>query len=194
MKPYSEADFEKNISKVYFSVFANEDPYENPLQPGMHYRLLLYTFSYGLNDYEPWLNPVVKTMKDLNEDGFYVTVLGPLNSIEEARHWYVPIEEAGTFMNTTYPRENAIYSINGHWGIIGSDEEHGVAGGNAIFYNNLLSAVSDWDERLDMFLRAWKRFYLEKRGNLDISWLPPLLTHIYGPVKTQSLLRKMDLD
>lgn len=193
---------QQNVAKIYHSLFAHDDAYRDPFQARIKHKLLLFYYSYGLHQEEPWLDPVdlamqeqpwlkpvVRTMQELGEKGFYLSVF----TLEGSDHWYVPVEEAGTFYESTFPRENVIYSLTGQWGIIGSDEQHGIAGGNAFFYQAFLAATSDWDERLEMFLTYWKNLYL-RDNEVKIDWLPTLLTHIYGPVKMQSLLRKMDLD
>lgn len=180
---------QQNVAKIYHSLFAHDDAYRDPFQARIKHKLLLFYYSYGLHQKEPWLEPVVRTMQELGEKGFYLSVF----TLEGSDHWYVPVEEAGTFYESTFPRENVIYSLTGQWGIIGSDEQHGIAGGNAFFYQAFLAATSDWDERLEMFLTYWKNLYL-RDNEVKIDWLPILLTHIYGPVKMQSLLRNMDLD
>lgn len=91
--------------------------------------MLLYPFRWYLSD--PWLTPVVKTMRVLGEGGFFVSALS--RSLEEENsqsyHWYIPLSEAGEYGSVVYSQENAIYSLNGTWGIICSDEDHAIIGG-----------------------------------------------------------------
>jgi hypothetical protein len=52
--------------------------------------------------------------------------------------------------------------------------------------------VSDMEDRLNWFLDAWNHYH--EKNNVDIHWLIPLLTHVYGAEKAKDLLRYAKLD
>ena len=191
MEPITDIAFQKSIKAIYQSVFVNEDPYRAPFQPTMQPRLLLYWFRYGLLENEAWLVPVTEAIRALGEDGFYLTELGQPGP--EPHHWYVPIDEAGLYIKTIYPRENAIYSTRGHWGIICSEEDHAIVAGPQGFIDIIYRSVPDWDYRLNLFLENWKGYY-EQNNRIKIDWLPTLLSHVYGTEKAKKMLQDSQLE
>jgi hypothetical protein len=128
MESLTQNEFEQKVKKTYKAIFNNEDPYGEPFRSNMNPRLLLYGYRYGLQ--EPWLSPITEAIGSLGEEGFYLSLLrrtgkGPW-------HWYVPLREAAIYVSEIFPIENAIYSVNGKWGIICSEEDHAVVGGEDI--------------------------------------------------------------
>jgi hypothetical protein len=177
MNAISEVDFQKNINKIYQSVFASEDPYGSPFQPSIKPRQLLYWFRYGLLDTEPWLIPVTNAIKAIGEKGFYLTILERGGA--EPYHWYVPLDEAHLYIDKIYPLCNAIYSVKGLWGIICSEQDHAVVGGSEFFVDIIQKSISDWDYRITLFLNTWKEYH-EQNKDINIDWLPNFFMHIYG--------------
>jgi hypothetical protein len=191
MEPITDMEFEKNTRAIYESVFASEDPYRKPFQPTIQPRLLLYWFRYGLLEREAWLIPVTKAIRALGEDGFYLTLLGQPGP--EPHHWYVPIDEASLYIKTVFPCENAIYSVNGRWGIMCSEEDHAIAAGPQEFIDIIYNSVPDWDYRLNLFLENWKGYH-KQNNRIKIDWLPTLLSHVYGVETTQKMLQDSQLE
>lgn len=189
MKSITEFEFQRSIKALYESIFANEDPYRAPLQPDIQPRLLLYQFRYGLLEREPWLNPITKAVRALGEDGFYLTLLGRPG--KEPWHWYVPLEEAGLYVKKVFPRENAMYSTNGRWGIICSEEDHAIVGGPQLLIDTIREFTPDLDYRVSLFINIWTQYHKDNKA--DIDWLPTLLAHIYGPERANKLILDANL-
>ena len=167
MDAITETEFQKNIAPIFRSVFANENPYGEPFQPQIRPRLLLYEFQYGLS--APWLEPIVKSIRDLGEEGFFVSVLSRSRPTDNRiSHWYVPLQEADRYIHDVFPLENAIYSVSGHWGLICSTEDHAVLGGSASMIENIRAVVGDLDDRTQYFLETWKRYH--KQTGVDLGW------------------------
>jgi hypothetical protein len=191
MRPLTDEEF-SNISKETFNkVFTGRDAYSSPFTDRMQIRLLLYYFSPTLH--EPWINPLVKTMKTLGEKGFYLSLQGHAhNKIGPLTYnWYVPIDELDECGKKIYPLENRIYSVNGLWGIISSDEGHAVVGGPSILINNILESVNDLDLRVRDFLALWKSYH--ELNQVDINWIFDVFVHVYGASKTIQILEETNM-
>ncbi len=191
MEPIDDITFSEEIKPIFDLVFASEDPYGAPFRENIQPRLLLYWYTYGLYGEEPWLKPVTDAIKEMHEEGFYLTLLGRPG--KSYHHWYVPLEEAALYVDQIFPLENAIYSTTGKWGVICSDEDHAVAGGPEEFISIIRSSISDWEDRLHKFLELWKGFH-DQNQKLNIHWLPVLLTHIYGLETAKNLLLASHLE
>lgn len=174
----SNDEFNKNIAHIYWSIFASEDPFGAPFQQRINKRLLLYKIRYGLTESDPWLIPMIKSIKTLGEKGFYVSLLGVAEEGEPA-HWYVPLDEAHLYIDVVFPVQNAIYSVNGTWGVICSDEDHAVLGGPEVMSRIIQESVTDWEPRIRLFLQDWKRYH-QQNDKIILDWIPRLFTHVYG--------------
>jgi hypothetical protein len=81
--------------------------------------------------------------------------------------------------------ENAIFSTNGSWGIVFSQEDHAVLGGSKLFVSNFASRFPQ--ERIGAeFVRTWRQRAVEWKT--DIEWLPGLLENVYGATEANRLL------
>jgi hypothetical protein len=191
METFTELEYREKLEPIYRVVFANNDPYDAPFQPIIQPRLLLFEFQWSLS--EPWLTPVVLAAKDLGEEGFYVSALGRPEPEKQTQpyHWYVPLKEADSYGSVVISQENAIYSINGWWGIICSDEDHALVGGPEVLIGNIRKAVPDLEQRVYEFLDMWKHYH--ERNNVKLNWMPLMLTHIFGPEKAEDLLGNAQL-
>lgn len=191
MKQFTEKEFKTIAEKAFLKVFAGIDPYDEPFRPNVTPRLLLYPFRWYLSD--PWLTPLVETMEILGEEGFFVSALSrPLeDENSQPYHWYIPLSEAGGYGSVVYSQENAIYSKNGTWGIICSDEDHAIIGGPELLIVNMQKAVTDMDFRIQHFIETWKSYY--QTNDIAIQWLFPMLSHIYGVNAAQNILLKYGL-
>jgi len=180
MVEVKDHDLKKKMFDVFQSIFASQDPYGEPFQLSIEKRLLLYPFRYGLHESQPWLALVMSAIKSLGEDGFYVSVLNTFSDLpeEETTHWYVPLSEAHLYIDLVFPVQNAIYSVNGTWGIICSDEDHAILGGPNAVVASVQRSIPDLEFRVISFLQMWKGYY-EQNTNVNINWIPKLFSHIY---------------
>lgn len=196
MRPLTIEEFQLEAESAYKTVFAGNNPYDEPFQPNIKHRMLIYPFRLALNYQfnDPWLDPVVNAIKMMGEDGFYLTAFGKPKPEDqkEPYDWYIPIKDAGNYKDLLYDRENAIYSVNGRWGIICSDEDHALVGGPRELIDSIIQMVPDMDFRVNEFLEVWKYYY--KRNHANIKWLPKMLFHIYEHEYAKKLLMDANLE
>jgi hypothetical protein len=192
MNALTEREFEVQAKKYFWTVFAGIDPYDEPFQPYVFPRLLLFPYRWQLDI--PWINPLKKTMRFLGEEGFFVSALHrpPADEQPQPYHWYVPITEMDRYGSLVVSQVNAVYSINGTWGVICSDEDHAIIGGPELLIANIQEAVTDFDVRIKQFIDMWK-YYHQKNG-VSIQWLFSMLSHIYGADVAKNILSQNDLN
>lgn len=191
----TENDYIKRAKANFDKVFTGDDAYGEPFHKEIKERQLLFPYRYQLKweEYGPWVDPIIKTLRDFGEKGFFVSAINRPKVADQKSpyHFYVPIDEILLYGRKIYDQENAVYSENGLWGIICSDEDHALIGGPRRLIDNLLSFVPNINDRLDDFINYWK--YYEEKNQVDISWLPKVLGHIYGREKMVDILLKEGL-
>jgi hypothetical protein len=182
----------EKVEPTFKAIFTNINPFDAPFRETIQPRLLLYWFYWFLDD--PWLTPVVKTLQELGEEGFYVSALHrpKPEKQDQPYHWYVSLDEVRSYGHLVVSQENAIYSVNSRWGIICSDADHALVGGPDLLINNIHNSVPDLDYRVNEFLNAWKGYH--RRNKVDISWIPSMLSHVYGSEKAYDLLRQAQIE
>jgi hypothetical protein len=118
------------------------------------------------------------------------------NVFEQALHWEVTItpdlyNELSTDPKWVPVMENCIYSKNGNWGVLFSHESHALIGGSEKFIELLQKGIPSIDDQIEEFLNEWK--YNRDHYESSIEWVPRLLTHLYGPEKAATYLKKVNL-
>jgi hypothetical protein len=187
----SEVEFQTEAEVVLRRVFVNDDPYDQPFATGMHVRKILYEFWYELE--LPLLEAVMTAASDQGDRGFYVSVLERPAAKAQNRpyHWYVPFSDIAAYHLLVGPLQNAIYSPNGRWGIMASDEHHALPGGTVAFVKMIQKFIPNLENQVYEFLETWCANRANYGSKLD--WLPGLLRHIYGSETAERLLREADL-
>lgn len=186
MKSLSDKDFKTEAKGALYSIFDNFNPYREPVREDVPNRLLLYSYRWGLE--EPWTAPFLRAMEALGEDGFFVSVI-PVPLVDKPElgpHWYVPLDEINSYVSTIVARHNVIYSLKGKWGIICGDDDHAILAGSSILIEEIEKSISDLDSRLESYIE-----YLQYDFNthpFDASWLPVLISHVYGHENMVSVL------
>ena len=91
-----------------------------------------------------------------------------------------------------------IFSERGNWAIIKNNEGYGLLGGSLEFIESVRKLDPELDRQVYDFLQNWrerKESILNSGGTIYIpieSWLPQLLTYIYGEEKATKLYRRRD--
>jgi hypothetical protein len=145
-----------------------------------------YTLSRELTD------AVFYAAKNVGDKGIFVSILTSENYSDDTDpiHWYLDLSEKEQYLHLIWgPLENVILSENGTWGVFLSFEGIGVIGGTKEFMSHLRSKAPDIDNPLIRFLTYWKDY--EQEQNILTTWIPPLLTHIYGEEKCKELLKEI---
>jgi len=187
----------KNQLKVaqtaFHRVFRSSDPFNEPFQPVVENRLILYPVEYQLDR-----NHFVALELAANVTGeseAYLSLIegATWGATKERDHWQIqlgsyPYEEL-RHNNGWFPlMENAIYSTTGLWGIVISHEWHAVLGGSKRFIEAYKANLPGAENEVFDFLTLWKDNKERLGSNTD--WLPKLLAHVYGQDEAHNLLVK----
>jgi len=195
MKQLTERYFQEKLSKVFARVFESNDPFNNPFNPGIHHRAILYPVAYQLEMTE--LQAIAIAAQAVGDDGFYFSVMERSDELEHVYpwHWYISLNSLEDYYTLSHPfvLENALYSPEGKWGIMISHEQHAVIGGSNLFLDTLIYHFpGSPEEHLEAFLDTWKANHLRVGTNID--WISNLLTHIYGVREAKRLLSQFGLE
>lgn len=191
MYPITASEYSSKVEPIFNSIFANENPFGEPFKPEISCRLLLFGFRYGLNNF--WLKAFVNAIDKVNEGGFYLSILSNQRPDFQVKpsHWYVSLNTADKYIDNVYTFENAIYSASGTWGLICSDEDHAIVGGTQQFIDEIRKHIQDVDSQVNLFLQTWKHY--NEINKIDVSWVLPQLTHVFGFEKAKRLIEEENL-
>lgn len=191
-----EEEFQAEAAPALHRVFAREDPWHEPFADGVEVRRLLYPIYSGLRDLDyPLRDALVSVANGLGEDRFYLSIIErpPPESKWSWRqdwHWYVPLSEIADYasLNYAFAVDHVLYSPGGRWGLMKSHEDHALLGGEAVFFEAMREAIPGFDNigQVQHFLSDW-RYYKTEYG-ADVSWIPDLLSHVYGAELAEKML------
>lgn len=185
----TEREFEQDAQAAFRAVFANADPFDQPLNVQVEGRALLFPVRYELS--AQMMGALASAAVDLGDDGFFLSVLERPAEAQQDRpyHWFIPFDTLDHYWSLTYPfvLQSALFSPTGRWGLLISNEGHAVVGGPSRFVAELVGAMADsLDAQADAFLREWRDNRI--RHAADVSWVPWLLTNIYGERRAAALI------
>jgi hypothetical protein len=131
----TDEEFRQTAYPALLRLFVCDDPYDAPFAPDVSVRWILFRYNYRLTSSEvtwPLRETIMRYAQRHAEVGFYYSILGRPTAeggISVYRTWFVPFTELDVYHRLVEPLENIIYSPGGRWGILCSDESHGLLGG-----------------------------------------------------------------
>lgn len=182
----------KRARDAYFRVFQNRSPYHEPFHRDTPARAIIYPVDTYPDDdlYFAIANAAAalgedeayfSTIMDVTEDSYFAVDYWKLD-LED-----YPFNEKGMKENGWIPiLESTIYSPSGTWGAILTNKQLGLIGGSNPFLDALRQWVNDLDLQVDRFV-AYSWYGKDGPGGSS-SWLPGLLTHVFGQERAASLL------
>jgi hypothetical protein len=193
MRILSEEEFQAEAASPLHEIFACEDPFGQPFAVGVRERRLLYPIGLTLTNLVfPLLEAIIAAAQEVGDRGFYLSVIerpAPQNQ-DVPYHWYFHFSELNEYdsLNYAFVLEHVLYSPDGRWGIMLSHEQHALLGGSSAFVDSMCKIIPGFDDLKQVltFLSDWK-YYATGRG-ADVSWIPGLLTQVYGAQTAQQLL------
>jgi hypothetical protein len=186
---------------VLQGIFRNTDTFDEPFQPWILNRALLFSIPFELD--RPSLHAIAQAAKDFGDDGIYFASTEYFTpAIPNCpQYWYIPLENIEEYYSLGkdcrfLSAEYALYSPKKTWGLLFSHEFHILAGGSPVFMEKLIELLAasggdlarSLDEQAVDFLDTWKIYRTHSRA--DFSWVPRLLTHVYGSDKAEVILRR----
>lgn len=155
--------------------------YTDPFGTSVRSRLLLYPIAYTILNPEQYAALGAASGASCRRayfaafggeergwGGTYAHRLVDLSSYDE----YVGANPAGTL-------EHFLYGIGGDWGLVTSDGEYALLGGNEAFVASFADALGyDQDLALKTFIYDWRE---AEQAGASVGWVPILLDHVLGP-------------
>ena len=107
-------------------LFHSTDPFNQPFRDEVKDRLILVTDNYRF--YEDQFKAVAYGARQLGEEECAVSVVErkEVGDTVKTEHWIVGLAEYNAYRKIPVIMVNAVYSLQGQWGVLFSTEFHGV--------------------------------------------------------------------
>ena len=164
-------------------IFASDDPYEEPFLAEAGSRGLLFPMGYAHAGRE--LEALRAAAASLGDPTCYLQLY--VFGEDEWPYWELDLTEADPYAGIPLIRENSLFSREGAWGMLVSDENHALVAGHLTFVETLVSGLDppDLDAHALRFLAHWAE--LRASTGQASEWLPVLLAHLYGDERAREL-------
>jgi len=179
---------------AFRKVFKASDNKAVPLLLNMEHRTLLLPTA-GSILHEPHSRIVCNAASAIGDHLVYYSELDGLdfNNFASSSHWKYRCDTQKNYysaMDIICPVgvENLNYSIKGTWGVIVSDFDFVLVGGSTAFNEKVIEQYPDYESVVKDYIAYWLEE--ERQNGIDMSWLPLLLTHVFGRTKAIDLLNE----
>ena len=164
-------------------IFASDDPYEEPFLAEVGSRALLFPMSFAHEGRE--LEALRAAAGSFGETTCYLQLY--VFAEDEWPYWEIDLSEAEPYDGIPFIQENSLFSQEGHWGLLVSDENHALAAGAETFVETLVSGLDppDLDGQALRFVGHYAELQASTGRRYD--WLPVLLAHLYGEERAAEL-------
>lgn len=195
IRSLSEYEFEKEAKNALMDICGTDhpNPYITPFISRVQWRKILCPYDHVPEDNLLFL---IRTIaREKGESGFFLTVYDRPPEVERRfpYHWYIPFDKINTYKKTIgicKDLPTVVFSPNATWGIIADIEGMGVIGATKEWGYLLESKFPDLRNNVQEFIKLfkWFRDLADHEGNVDFSWVPRLLEHVYGDTIAKEFL------
>jgi hypothetical protein len=206
MYTLSEVEFQREAKPILGRIFDGYDSsgYINELfLPTITNRRILYP-CYGSFDESISVKTLVDAATAVGDEGCYITNIWKCENAPN--HCFIHLFELliGYSENTgtdeeaigyklgmsIYESESIVYSAQGQWAIRMNHEGYGLLGGSPEFMAVIESGVPNLNEQVYNFFERYRDWSMKP----NLSWIPRLLHHAYGPERAEALIAASNLD
>ncbi len=173
----------KDMEVAFSKVFKAKDPFEDAFNNNIKSKLLIFpTTGYYLTQKQ--YASLTNLLISFEENSFYISeVEGNCFSLDQDPtsykhvHWKMNSDcKYDEYLKIPLALENAIYSVNGRWGMIVSHEDHAIFGGDRAFIQKFKELYTDWEDDQNKFIQKWKENEVYSR--ISTQWVEKLLAAI----------------
>jgi len=162
---------------------------EQPFSANEKERFLLYPCNFLLtNDMADSIIASAKANAEKNLLATYI-VSSEYEKENIQNYWLIDFTELEQVTKEIGPVEYALFSEKGDWGVIFSYEGFALLGCTKKFALLLKKIQPSIDNQVVDFLIHWKE--VEQERFIDTTWIPPLLSYLYGRQKSNHLMREV---
>ena len=188
MQSLDHAEWNARFHPSFNTVFRNTDAFDAPLSSSLEVKALIYPVSYLLDRKQ--FSGLVEAARSAGDDAICLSVTegDRTQDMGMPRHWILNFWEYEEYQNLSSVGvlENALYSPQGHWGMLFSHEQHAVVGGNRPFMAKLADEFPGFDISVEEFISTWTES--RERSGVDVSWIPRMFDCLYGNEQMRTLL------
>jgi hypothetical protein len=198
VRSIKRSDFDRVVLPLIKAIFAEEKPISSgPFSESICERKILFDWRFKYSIEEPLISSLLEAAELVGDSGFYLRSHLPQN--DETVAWYVPFSEIALYTErqgsplraaTTF--EQTLISPSAQWGILTSHETHMLLGSTEKFMNEFRKLVPDVDNQVFQFLEHWEDVK-DSGGSSVESWMPGLMTQIYGSEVATEMLKNAGL-
>ena len=179
---YLEMEFIRNYFK---KIFKSNNPFSQMFQQDVTDRLLIYPVDGTYLD-ELQFTALIETIKAIGESGFYISeveaepdpfILLKDNEMYHPAHWVCDFPISfDEYRDLTIVLDNALFSRNGKWGMLISNEGHAVLGGTVEFINHYRQLYPSWVNCFTKFEEMCE--YNRNKYNSNLYWYDDFVKHL----------------
>ncbi len=186
----SPDEFHSRAEAALAKVFKSFDFKREPFQDGIDERLILDLVGFWLD--EEQFRSVCEAARAVGDETMFYSMVRGYTGGPELIPYYtseLPLWDYETYCDAEdepvnnerdigIPLDRVLYSTAGTWGILLPDEM-ALVGGSTAFAMRFKDEYRVWPEDLKAFVA--RRLEAVRERNADMSWVPALLHHMYGP-------------
>lgn len=200
MYSLDDIEFQTKVEPILRKVFAVDNPFGEPFSSGITHRKILYPI-YNYPE-QNLLEALIEAASIEGDKGCYLSTFW--KSEGQPNHCYVPFSELvdgfatpslgkgiEERLNMYIIPDYIIFSEQGRWGLMVSDEHHGMLGGSSKFIQILSDYISNIDDQVYDFLREMKDLKIDGSSK-KLNWLLQMLTHVYGRENAVKIIEKVE--
>jgi hypothetical protein len=200
MYALTEEQYEIEAEPIFQQIFVKVDAFNKPFFPKIIARRIVYPLDNYLE--QPFLEALIEAATKVGDIGCYLSVLWQFEG--QPNNCYIPLSELlegytsplsektiEGRLNMCIIPEYILYSAQGKWGLIVSDEHHGMLGGSSEFIEVFYKYLPNLDNQVYDFLERMQD--LRPDGSYKkIGWLSDMLSHVYGQESAEKMLKEME--
>jgi hypothetical protein len=193
IRSMTEDDYIRESKNALLKLCGTEfpDSFLEPFPSKVEKSLILYPYIAGVPDDE-LMKSIAATASKLGDNGFYLSAsFGHLYPELYTYHWYITFDEALNYKEVTLPHimDYTLYSPQGLWGIVTSDESHGVLGGINSFVDEIIQLNPEVESQALDFIEFWRSVKKLTPQKVNANWMEILLKNTYGKDKAKQLMQ-----
>jgi hypothetical protein len=200
MYSLDDAEFYTTVEPILRKVFVVDNPFGEPFSPDIATRKIVYP----IYDYpnRNLLEALIKAASTEGDSGCYLSLFW--QSEGQPNHCYVPFSElvegfaTPSFGKGIAERLNMcifpgyiLFSEQGRWGLMVSDERHGLLGDSSEFIRIFSEHVPNIDRQVYDFLEVMQDVRTDG-SRKKLNWLLQMLSHVYGRENAVKIIKKVE--
>ncbi|MBI1762687.1 MAG: hypothetical protein HYR56_14730 [Acidobacteria bacterium] len=164
------------MREAFYASFCSRNPFEPSGNLDMPHRIILYP-TYGYHLAENQFQAVVEASLACGEESFLISeVEYQPDPFVTGQHWVCKGLTFDEYLNLPLSVENALYSLNGEWGILVSHEDHALLVSRFSFWEHFQRKYPQWKDDHEKFIEFWRQNVREYGS--DVGWLKIFLAHL----------------